>query len=215
MRNGAHWSNSGGSTICGKRGDSVCDRSTTRTLVARKRAGKLVNSLRAHWSPQLAFEHLLALAEARQDVLRDIAGIDVLDAVAQRRDDRFRQRCRRELRRRHELVPFVVDRAGKHVHHADARSRACRRAGSATAQRPPPSKPRTCLRRQRRQRIDRQQVDPRGRSPVLPSARAGAHRRAERLRQTQQPEIIHLHFGARGFGAAIRDAVSAVDSRQC
>ena len=90
MRNGAHWSNSGGSTICGKRGDSVCDRSMTRTLppASAPASSAAARSL----IPQLAFEHLLALAEARDDVLRDIARIDVLDAVAQRRDDRARER---------------------------------------------------------------------------------------------------------------------------
>ena len=59
-------------------------------------------------------------------------------------------------------------------------------------------------------RVDRQQVDPGGRRHrALGGARA--HRGAERLREAQQAEIVHLHLGARGLGAAIRDAVGAME----
>ena len=84
------------------------------------------------------------------------------------------QRRRRKLGRRHELVPFLVDRAGKNVDDANAGVAHARRAGFATTKKPRPSRPRTCLRRQCRQRVDRQQIDPRGRAGTCLRRRARA-----------------------------------------
>jgi hypothetical protein len=48
-------------------------------------------------------------------LLRHVAGKDILHTIAQRHDDRLRQRRRSELRRRQRLVPLVVDRSRKYI----------------------------------------------------------------------------------------------------
>ena len=68
---------------------------------------------------QFAFERLRVVAPAREPILRDVARIDILDALERLDDGRGHGRGR-ELRRRQELVPLVVDRAGKDVDHAHA-----------------------------------------------------------------------------------------------
>ena len=124
MRKGQHWPNSGGSAICGNSGVSVCVRSMTWICPPRSAPASAPRISRAVHSAapcgQFAFQHLRVVAPARQPFLRHVAGVHVFDAVAQRLDDGRGQRGGRDLRRRHQLVPFIVDRPGKDVDHADA-----------------------------------------------------------------------------------------------
>ncbi len=79
---------------CGRRPESADQRSPSMSALLI-----VVHAICAS-SSELALEHLRVVAPARQPLLRDVAGIDVLDAVAQRLDDRAGQRRGRELRRR-------------------------------------------------------------------------------------------------------------------
>src|SRR5208282_1522523 len=110
MRNGQHWPNSGGSTICGNSGARVCVRSMTRIcLDARSAANEISEfaAMRAISSyAHFALESLRTLLPAGEPLLGHIAGVDVLDAVLKRLDHSLGQRFGRELRRRQQLIPF-------------------------------------------------------------------------------------------------------------
>src|SRR6266851_2221547 len=122
MRNGHACPISGGSTICGKSGDSVCVRSTTRMLPATRSAANRASraSLIAFprsacsgpWLPELggklALECFRIIAPARQPFLRDISRKDILRSAAQRIDDVGGKPGGRDLWRRQRLVPFIV-----------------------------------------------------------------------------------------------------------
>ena len=135
-----------------------------------------------------------------------------------------RPRCRRAARRRppwpassgasfgggSELVPLVVDRPGKYVHH----SHAGRAHLGAQALRQRMRRRLRCgegaVRREIGVRIDRQQVDPCHCAGLAVGA-ARAHGGAELLREAQQAEVVHVHLRARGFHALpVGDAEAAV-----
>src|SRR5208283_1005812 len=119
MRNGQHWPKSGGSTICGNSGARVCVRSTTRIRPELRSAASEISEfavMRAISSnAHFALESLRTLLPAGEPLLGHIAGIDVLDAILKRLDHRLCQRFGRELRRRQQLIPFIVDRPWKHI----------------------------------------------------------------------------------------------------
>ena len=169
MRNGAHWSNSGGSTICGKRGDRVCDRSTTRTPSPASAPASSFSSA-ALIDPTV---RVPAPSGSRGSASR---------CPARRRPDRcprrrraaprrwLRERGRRELRRRTSWFHSSSIGPGKtFTTRMPARRISARRvcdsakAAAFEAENVPCDG-------QRRQRIDRQQVDPGGRAGTAPSA---------------------------------------------
>ena len=64
---------------------------------------------------QLALQRLGVFAVPRQPVLRDVARINVLHRTLQRCDHSGRQSAWRKFWRQFQLVPLVIDRAGKKV----------------------------------------------------------------------------------------------------
>src|SRR6266702_8396352 len=131
MRTGAAWPNSGGSTMTGKSGLSVKVRSTTRTApeeIAPASSRRFLlciftssGLVEISISPvELALERFRIGRETLPDFLGDISDIHFFEPTSQPRHDRLRDRPRRDLRRRHGLEPFGVDRPGKQVHHPDA-----------------------------------------------------------------------------------------------
>src|SRR5262245_3366085 len=104
MRKPQHCPISGGSAICGKSGDSVWVRSTIRMPPPRIAPASAVRScvllMSSRSRRQLALEHLGIVAPSFEPLLRDVAGVDVLDTVAQRLHDRAGERSGREFRRR-------------------------------------------------------------------------------------------------------------------
>src|ERR1700719_2877617 len=60
------------------------------------------------------------VAPAGKDLARHVADIDVLDAILQRSDDRAGDGRRRDLRRRHGLMPLVIDGAREDIDDADS-----------------------------------------------------------------------------------------------
>ena len=135
--------------------------------------------------------------------MRHVARIDIFDASLQRAKNGFGNLLRCQFGRRHQLIPFIIDGAGKHIDDADIgrrhlgaqalRQRVSRRLGCREG----------AVRREVAQRIDGQQIDPGGGTAHAISA-AGAHGRAELLGQAQQPEVVDIHLGARGFNAVAR-----------
>ncbi len=69
---------------------------------------------------KLAFERFRIVEMPRQPVLRHVARIDVLDRASQCLNHGRSERRGRKFRRHFQLVPFIVDRAGKEVDHAHA-----------------------------------------------------------------------------------------------
>src|SRR5689334_1343 len=105
MRTGALSPNSGGSTMGGNSSASVWVRSTTRMRPAMRsetrcaRIGELMRS-----PGEFPLERLRIVEEAGDEILGDLARIDVLEAALERIGDRFRERRGRKLRRRHARV---------------------------------------------------------------------------------------------------------------
>src|SRR5579872_102995 len=120
MRTGALSPNSGGSTMGGNSGASVWVRSTTRMRPATRsetrcaRMGELMSS-----PGEFPLERLGIVEKAGDEILGDLARIDVLEAALERVDDGCGERRGRKLRRRHACVPFIVDRPGEGVDDAD------------------------------------------------------------------------------------------------
>src|SRR5258706_8073336 len=159
---------------------------------------------------KLFLERLRIVAPALEPFPRHITGIDVLDAFAQRFHDAGGERRRRHLRRRQELVPFVVEWAREDVDHAHA----CRSHLGTQALRERMRRGlrgrEGAVRREIGERLDRKPVPPcRGARQAVGAA--AAHRRAEFLREAQQAAVIHVHLRARGVDArANADAVATV-----
>src|SRR5438132_7598282 len=129
MRNGHACPISGGSEMYGNSGESVSVRSTTLILPAARPLASSVSALIApypigvggpailsigrilHTScRELLFQGFRIVAPSGEPFLRDIAGIYVFHAFAQRFDHGIGERSRRDLRWRQELVPFIVKR---------------------------------------------------------------------------------------------------------
>src|ERR1700730_15161869 len=96
IRNGRHCPNSGGSTICGNSGDSVCVRSTTRIPPDKRSAASVVSEFAAigllacngeQSRTDLALKNLRIFLPSGQPLLGHIARVDVLDAILERVDD--------------------------------------------------------------------------------------------------------------------------------
>src|SRR5204862_5150386 len=68
---------------------------------------------------KLLLQSLRIVAPSGQPFLRHVARIEILDAFAQGLDDRASERGGGDLRRRQELVPFVVERTGEDIDDAD------------------------------------------------------------------------------------------------
>src|ERR1700728_2406634 len=69
---------------------------------------------------ELALEYFRIVAPPGEPVLRDVAGINVLDPALQGLDDRCRERRRRQLRRQDELIPLILDWPRESVDDANA-----------------------------------------------------------------------------------------------
>src|SRR6185437_7774338 len=101
MRNGAHWPNSGGSTMVGNSCASVCVRSTTRTSPEDTARANERRSMVAISARHLAFERFRVYRKPRPNVLGDIADKGVLDALLQGANHGVGERSRSHLRWRH------------------------------------------------------------------------------------------------------------------
>ena len=107
------------------------------------------------------------------------------------------------------LIPFVVDRAGKHIDDAHAGRRQFGAQALRERQRRRLRRRVSAVRRKVRQRENGEEIDPGDRARLAVGA-ARAHRRREFLGEPQQAEIIDVHLGARRL-----DAVAAPRCRNC
>src|ERR1700716_2985746 len=116
--------------MTGKSGLSVNVRSTTRTAPDATAPAKskrlLLSTLVLPLSPvrrlraELTFDGFGIGREALANLLGDIADEHVLKPALERRHDRIGDRARRDLRRRHGLEPFGVERPGEQIDHLHA-----------------------------------------------------------------------------------------------
>src|SRR4051812_24167702 len=199
IRTGAAWPNSGGSTMTGKSGLSVNVRSTTRTAPAETAPASsrrlllcIVTSsglVEIPMSPvELALERFRISRETLPDFFGDISDIHLLEPAFETRHDRLRDCARRDLRRRYGLEPLGVDRPGEQIHHPDAagpelgakavRERQARRLRGRVGAKGRPV----------RQRMDRENVDPRG-TVVEAIGTPHPHGGAEGLCEVDEAEI--------------------------